>query len=528
MTGVDSSDDDVPDVDYSEQEDDYSDDDDDDDIDYIRPYCAVTVEPMLFLYCTAVFMYQPIYQLYLFSVVANDTSPYWKQDYCDPNMTYFNESDPDYLDDKWLTDEVTKWDTIITLTGSVPGLFTAVILGTMSDQLGRKINLVLSCVAGILQAGLGLLIVFLQLPVWSFIPGSIIAGISGGGGVFFGACYSYVVDISQSERETTIRIAILDTTIGLASVVGTVVAGVVLTTAGFPDGVRGPFVFLFAAYVVCMLYAIFILRETRPTDWKNVQLFSKGYFTAAVKLLRKKQVSLYGRVTDGWNKRLILFLLAGAFYFAQADGAVSFPVFLTSAPPFCWTPLQTGILQGALSACGLTSLFGILILQRCLSYPVMTQIGIVSCLLVLVLTAVSSLCPDYNLALYMTPVLGAFITMPQSLISAALSLMVGPNDQGSLFALIQFTQGAMTTVTTPFLNYIWATTSMGIMPGFVQLLSALLVGVASAMIGLVQYWDWRSPAGYQLVPAVENTEDSEGRINTDADDFLRGYNPAIV
>ncbi|XP_078616335.1 lysosomal proton-coupled steroid conjugate and bile acid symporter SLC46A3-like [Branchiostoma floridae x Branchiostoma japonicum] len=153
MTGGDSSDDDVPDVDYSEQEEYSDDDDDDDDIDYVRPYCAVTVEPMLFLYCTAVFMYQPIYQLYLFSVVANDTSPYWKQDYCDPNMTYFNESDPDYLDDKWLTDEVTKWDTIITLTGSVPGLFTAVILGTMSDQLGRKINLILSCIAAFPNRG---------------------------------------------------------------------------------------------------------------------------------------------------------------------------------------------------------------------------------------------------------------------------------------------------------------------------------------------------------------------------------------
>ncbi|XP_066297420.1 proton-coupled folate transporter-like [Branchiostoma lanceolatum] len=374
-----SSDDDVPDVDYRGHED-YSDDDDndDDDFDYVRPYCAVTVEPMLFLYCTAIYMYQPIYQLYLFNVVANDTSPYWQQGYCDPNMTYFNESDPDYLDDKYLTDEVTRWDTIITLTGTVPGLFTAVILGTMSDQLGRKINMILGCAAGILQSGLGLMVIFLELPVWAFIPGSIISGLSGGSGVFFGACYSYIVDIARSNRETTFRIAILDTIVGMASMAGTVVAGIVLTELGYPNGVRGPFAFLFAAYIACMLYAIFFLRETQPTDWKNVQLFSKRYFTDAVKLLRKKNVSLYGKVTNGWNKRLILYLLAGGFYFAQADGVVGFPVILTSAPPFCWTPLRTGVLQAALSACGLTSLFGILILQKYLSYPTMTQVQLAS------------------------------------------------------------------------------------------------------------------------------------------------------
>ncbi|XP_078695594.1 proton-coupled folate transporter-like [Branchiostoma floridae x Branchiostoma belcheri] len=527
------NDDDVSDEEYSNEEDWYDEEDEDDeeeDFEYVRPYCLVTVEPMLFLYSAAIFMFSPISSLYLYNLVGNDTSPYWKQEYCNSSETTFNTSDPDYIDEQYWTDEVARWDTIINLTQAVPGLFTCVFFGTMSDQLGRRINVVLSCIAGMVTTGLYLLVVYLKLPVWALIPGSIIGGLTPGSAVFFAACYAYVVDISQSKREIAIRIAVLDAVIGLASVVATAVAGVVLTKFWYPNGILGPVVFLFTAHVVCILYTIFCLRETQPTDWKNVQLCARRHFTAAVQLLRKKNVSLYGKVTNGWNWRLILFLLAGGFYFSQAESVVSFPVILTSAPPFCWSPLRTGVLQSALSGCSLTSLLGILVLVRWLSYPTITQIGMASGVSALVLTALSTLCPDYNLALYITPVLGLFLTMPESMISTELSLMTRQSDQGSLFGLIGFIQGVMTIVTTPLLNYIWGVTAMGIIPGFVQLMSALLVGAASAMVGIIQYWDRRSPPEYPLDSDEEDsdTESDTGRINTDTDELVARRNPTII
>lgn len=117
-----------------------------------------------------------------------------------------------------------KWSLYINVGGFFVGLLVVPLLGSWSDLVGRRPILILSNLGLAIQSLVYLLVMYLKLPVVYFLVGRVLCGLSGDFNVSLAACFSYVVDISNS-RSRTFRVAILEACIGISGMLAGIIGG---------------------------------------------------------------------------------------------------------------------------------------------------------------------------------------------------------------------------------------------------------------------------------------------------------------
>ena len=173
----------------------------------------ITVEPVLFLYVFASYLYLIIFELYTFNWYGRKEL----EEVHPRNGPYNFCLSTGYLDDNGRhnrTGDVAEAKTaftnlIVGVCGQLPSIFAALIIGPLSDKFGRKPAMLFVLIGASLQSIVAIVIVNYKINLYYFALGSSLKSITGGLAGLLTLTYSYVADIS-SRKWLTIRLGILE------------------------------------------------------------------------------------------------------------------------------------------------------------------------------------------------------------------------------------------------------------------------------------------------------------------------------
>ncbi|XP_075720546.1 proton-coupled folate transporter-like [Rhinoderma darwinii] len=215
----------------------------------------ITVEPVLFLFMTGIFLQTPAYQQLILNKVCQES-------YNDSICNDIQENKEEFKAVQSRGSYIMLIQiSIMSLLSIVPAL----ILGAWSDMGSRRVGMILPCVFSVVSGGLYIAIYHVKSMTvyWSFAAAALI-GISGGHVSMFLSVFSYLADITESMNRT-FRIGIAESMIFLGGTFGFLLSGTLLE--------HSTFTILFGVYCSCnffgALYVLLWLKESKPLNSFN-------------------------------------------------------------------------------------------------------------------------------------------------------------------------------------------------------------------------------------------------------------------
>ncbi|CAH1269848.1 SLC46A3 [Branchiostoma lanceolatum] len=178
----------------------------------VKPYCPITIEPIVFFLVLSTVMVMPLQQEYIYYKLGNDTLP--SSSRCDVNTSH-----PASKANQKVAAESANWLTYIRLCVSLPSLLMVLVLGSLSDRLGRKVTIIAPIIGALIWLLLSALVVYLDLPLAMFLIGSFVFGMMGGSASFITGCTAYIADITGKGKSREVRLAIAGSAAGVAGAV---------------------------------------------------------------------------------------------------------------------------------------------------------------------------------------------------------------------------------------------------------------------------------------------------------------------
>ena len=184
---------------------------------------VITVEPLVFLFMFGLFLMIFTQQQYFF----------WRYGHGKLNST--NRADDcvtaEDLDSQSVRDvqkSASHLLSYVNIPGQLLGIVTSMILGPLSDSIGRRFIFYLVGTGVVLQGLVSLVVVVLNLDLHIFIIGGALSGVCGGFAATLGACFAYGADISVPGRSRSIRFALIEAMVFVAGLIAEGGAGKVI------------------------------------------------------------------------------------------------------------------------------------------------------------------------------------------------------------------------------------------------------------------------------------------------------------
>ncbi|XP_078657404.1 proton-coupled folate transporter-like [Branchiostoma floridae x Branchiostoma belcheri] len=436
----------------------------------IKPYCPVTVEPIQFFVLTALFMTSSLRQQYIYYRIGNGTvneqgsSCYGNSS----NSSAYQERQNDQA-------EATQWATAIQLTSGIPALVVTVMIGSLSDKLGRKLNITIPVIGSLINFTVAAFVVQFNLPIAALLPGYFFLGLGGSAAALSGGCYAYIADITLKGRSRYFRQALLAAAAGASGIVAALGGNFWFQQLGFPLGISQPFWFTVGLTGFCLLYTIFAVKETCPRK-PGSQLCAVSNITGIFQLFKVK------RRTPRWPIGVLglVFSLIWGMYNAIPTLIVTYLV----GPPFCWSPSFVGFFQGAVGAGFFVSAVAIKLFSK---YPYgLMMVGYLSSVGCLTLAGLSPYTPNRDVAMFISAAIGCMLSASNTVLRTTMSKMVGPEEQGSLFGLVSFITSLSGVVFVPLWNFVYSRTIF-IMPGMIWLIFSAVNVFCAILTGFVKF-----------------------------------------
>ena len=321
----------------------------------------ITVEPVIFLFMFSFYLYEAVFQLYVFntygrqkivdfdnenniSTTANDNS---NLPAC-LNTSFLDNYEPNVT--QHLGNEVEAKTAILGLivgtTARLPSIVATLILGPISDRFGRKPAILVVLTGIILHSTLVLIIVKLQLDLRFFILSAGLRGLAGGMAGILTASYSYIADIS-SKKWLTIRLGVLESMNFIAGSLSLIIGGVLIHLTGCQFEI--PAILSLACVVAALPYALIALPESLDRDRKFLRRMSEtsAHQTRALgpkALLRGLQI-FFCKGYSRWKLWLCLFIMFVTV--ANISGTTSVIILYLLHYPLQWDPIQIGAFLGS-------------------------------------------------------------------------------------------------------------------------------------------------------------------------------------
>ncbi|XP_022110337.1 proton-coupled folate transporter-like isoform X2 [Acanthaster planci] len=333
----------------------------------------VTVEPVIVMamvgyLCTVLvkpfYVKDTISHHYNYSETKNDT-PCGGQD---PGN--------DTIDNK-IQSESSMWLLYLGVASGVPAMMSSIVFCTISDRLGRKLAMALPVIGFAFQAVVYVVTVHFKLPLAVLLAGEFVQGLTGGFGLLFAACISYITD-ATTEKQRTLRIVIAEMLTFLVSGLNQVAQGYLLTFGYLPS-----LAIAFGCNVIALLYIVIPLFLIETVDGQRSD--SKGLLDVWRSMKRLLEFNENGR---RWQMLLLDFFIF--FVISQFVAYSSIFVLYGTAEPFCWTSFTAGIASAlgfVLSSFGM--LIGTKVLSYCLGEYWLMQISCLSMLAAFTATALA-------------------------------------------------------------------------------------------------------------------------------------------
>ncbi len=223
----------------------------------------------------------------------------------------------------------------VNIAGLVPQFFVTFLLGPCSDQIGRKIALILPLFGSCIKAVIFSFVSFYSLNSFFLCVGSFIEGTFGGFSLFFAACVAYTADLTNFGNRS-FWICLLDVVTGLSIVVTNVVGGYIITFLGF----TWLFLILAVTFALAKVLVVVAVKESISVR-SRVQIFTTQHM--------KRAIRVYS-VDNGTNRRwklltllvVIILLCLGSHENSDAS------TFLLIGTPVCFTPEMLGFFLACL------------------------------------------------------------------------------------------------------------------------------------------------------------------------------------
>jgi len=165
--------------------------------------------------------------------------------------------------------------TVLYATFAFCSLFSAPLLGALSDRVGRRPTLIVS----IFSTAVGWLIFAWAPSVIFLFIGRIIDGIAAGN---FSIAQNYLIDISKSEKEKTHNLGFIGMIFGIGFIIGPAIGGMLSTIS-----MAFPFIVVGGLALMNGIFALFFLPETNHNTSKGTKI-QLNPFTPIIQSLKEK------------------------------------------------------------------------------------------------------------------------------------------------------------------------------------------------------------------------------------------------
>lgn len=298
----------------------------------------VTVEPVLFLYVFATYLYLVIFELYSFNTFGKETLKEKRINdsisFCLSIRLLDNISNDTGTGDD-VEDKTAFLILIVGITGQLPSIFAVLLLGPLSDQFGRKPALIVVLLGSCVQAALSIVIIRFDLNLYFFLLSSGIKATSGGLAGILTASYSYIADVS-SRKWLTLRYGILEAMTYIAGTVSLVIGGEWIQNSRC--NFLSPSWLHFACIVALVPYVLLLVPESLNKNDKTRR--SSKLYTGPKSLLQGLQI-FFGKRYSRW--RLWFTLLTMTVVILNTSGAIVIITLFLLHDPLEWEPYLIGI-----------------------------------------------------------------------------------------------------------------------------------------------------------------------------------------
>ncbi|RUS72841.1 hypothetical protein EGW08_019406 [Elysia chlorotica] len=462
----------------------------------------ITVEPVLFLYMFANFLYFPSYQALIFNKVCLHS--YKDSEFCEALQHNKSFKDDHVHEDNDITSKTSYWTLNSNIALTTTSFFTTILfLGPFGDKWGRKVPVMIPCFGALFSYISGLLNAkFMSAPVVCIIVGPIINGLCGGFIACLMAVYSFVGHISSPSNKM-IRVGIVEAMIFLAGSVGVFVSGPMLE-----KGYVATFSLLCISIGVAIIYAAFWLDNVQAATSEMLERESCG--RAMLRFL-SETLQCVRKTRRGWTlPALILQVLVLDMLMLCTSGDMDISLlYLRENLGFSQT--MYGYVKGLDNFMRFSTLVFFL--------PFVKKLTTVKDL-PLVIFGLISYAADYAITglagtkwlIYLAVCVGMFKGVPSAGLRATMSIMVSSEEQGRLFGLIAASESVVSLLASLLFNQLYPAT-LSFMPGLCYLLAS---GIIAAMVFVVVFIHYKMRAGSEEIPYMNFEEETNQVVNDPA------------
>lgn len=298
----------------------------------------ITVEPIIMAVALGYGILMVVQSQYVHHYFTNIYGGNVSYSQCLPNI-----SDSQLRVNEEIQAETTLWSIYMTVCVSIGSIPVGFVLGSYSDQIGRKIPLGIS-VSGMFLCSLSsFLTILFELPLWYLLLGTGILGLSGGFMLMVSVCMSYAADVTD-ENNRMIHIIVLDVLLFLMVGVPQLGIGFLIKNVGYAV----PFLIVMTVSLLVLAYIIIpglLLETVERNVVGGVRSPVKKTFSDAMGILKVKE-----------NRRHIKIILYMVVAFAMTgfgSGSFAVTVLYGMGAPLCLSPEDIGLfLFGSLMSAG--------------------------------------------------------------------------------------------------------------------------------------------------------------------------------
>ena len=248
--------------------------------------------------------------------------------------------------------EASNWMILVNVAGLLSSFFVTLLVGPVSDVLGRRIALLIPSLGALVKYGASLLISHYQWPIWSYAVCSFVEGLSGSMALFYGGCQAHVADhTSLSQRSLWLVVAELVSS--LSAVIGTFCSGYLITDLGFT------WLYIIAG-IVQLLAVVLVLAliEGKISATGDFRIFSTVHF--------RRSKDLFCNDTQTNRRWKLLMLLVVTCCLNLGDIRLSDVQTYTMLNwPLCFSSIMIGNFYSLQSVVMTVGGFALIFLRRC-------------------------------------------------------------------------------------------------------------------------------------------------------------------
>ncbi|XP_072045945.1 proton-coupled folate transporter-like [Amphiura filiformis] len=411
-----------------------------------HPYRSVrrliTIEPVTFLESVSYGISLALRPQFLHERIGEDHYNYSSHLDGQNETCFINSTNVTDIQDR-IQAEASLWLMYLSICSYFPALIATVVLGTLSDSLGRKLALGIPMLGFIIQNAFFLLVIHYHLPLWVLLIGEVLQGCTGGVALLICGAFAYIADITTPSQRTW-RIVIVEVTLFTGGGVMQIVNGYMLQALGYeiPVWIALGILVIAFLYVIVPPFLIETVERKKVPRKFLVKVFQDAH-------------NLFQDTTDGRRWKLLLLNFQIIVIDTATIGFFSILILYVIAFPFCWSSVLVGYITAtSFLTTGLGMLLGAKVCSFCLNDYWILQISCMSAIISMVATGLVS----STSAIFIATSVGCLRTLATPMVRSTMSKLVTTHEQGVMFAFQNSVENIGVFLSPILLNAVYAAT----------------------------------------------------------------------